>query len=595
MTNPTVNLVDLDFNGIKNSLKTYLKAQDRFKDYDFEGSNFAVLLDVLAYNTYLNSFYLNMVASEMFLDTAQLKDSIISHAKELNYVPRSFRSSQALVNISITPASSTSSVVIPLGTGFTARVGSNTFNFVTSESLAITTSNNGVFYANNVTLYQGSYVTDTFTKNDSIDNQRFVLSNPNIDTSSIRISVTENNGANVEVYTQAFSLFGHTSTSKIFFVQPAENEQYEIIFGDDTIGRKPVDQAIVDVEYRISSGELSNGADNFINNANIDGHSNVSITLVSSAINGNVSENVDSVKFNATRNFQAQERAVTEEDYRTLLLRQFPEIQAISVYGGEKVDPPQYGKVFCAIDITNADGLPEVNKNIYRTYLKDKIPLSVVVEFADPEFIYLNVVTNVRFNVNVTTLSENEIRSKILSAITDFNDSVINDFNSEFNYSNFVAAIDNSDQSIINNFTTVNPFIKIVPTVNFNNSYVLNFYNEILKTSPEGSTHPVDTDKGVFSSNFTFGGFNCILEDDGLGNLRIAKDDTITQTEVKKIGTVDYVTGVITITDFNPTAFTGDGVDLFIKTKSSDITSSQKSIMTINPRDITVNITPVRR
>lgn len=595
MANPTVNLVDLDFNGIKNSLKTYLRSQDKFKDYDFEGSNFAILLDVLAYNTYLNSFYLNMVASEMFLDTAQLKDSIISHAKELNYVPRSFRSSQALVNIAITPSSPTNSVVIPFGTGFTARVGANTFNFVTSESIAITTSNNGVFYANNVNLYQGSYVTDTFTKNDSIDNQRFVLSNPNIDTSSIKVTVTENNGANVDIYTQAFSLFGHSATSKIFFVQPAENEQYEVIFGDDTIGRKPTDQSIVDVQYRISSGELSNGADNFNNNSSIDGHSNVSITLVSSAINGNISETVDSVKYNATRNFQAQERAVTEEDYRTLLIRQFPEIQAISVYGGEKVDPPQYGKVFCAIDISNADGLPEVNKTLYRSYLQDKIPLSVTLEFTDPDFIYLRVVSTVKYNINTTTLSENEIRNKVLSTIVNFNNNIINDFNSEFNYSNFVSEIDNTDVSVISNYTVISPFIKVVPIVNANNSYTLNYFNEILKTTPETPTHPVDTDKGVYSSSFTFNGVTCILEDDGIGNMRIVKEDATNHTEIKKVGTVDYVNGVIKLVDFNPSAFTGNGVDVFIKPKSSDIVSSQKSIMTINTRDVTINIVPVRK
>lgn len=595
MANPTVNLVDLDFNGIKNSLKTYLRSQDKFRDYDFEGSNFAILLDVLAYNTYLNSFYLNMVASEMFLDTAQLKDSIISHAKELNYVPRSFRSSQALVNISVTPSSPTNSVVIPFGTGFTSRVGANTFNFVTSESIAITTSNNGVFYANNVVLYQGSYVTDTFTKNDSIDNQRFVLSNPNIDTSSIKVTITENSGSNVDVYTQAFSLFGHTATSKIFFVQPAENEQYEIIFGDDTIGRKPSDQSIIEIQYRISSGELSNGADNFNNNSSIDGHSNVSITLVSSAVNGNVSETVDSVKYNATRNFQAQERAVTEEDYRTLLTRQFPEIQAISVYGGEKVDPPQYGKVFCAIDISNADGLPEVNKNLYRSYLQDKIPLSVTIEFTDPDFIYLDVLSTVKYNINTTTLTENEIRSKVLSTITDFNNTAINNFNSEFNYSNFVSQIDDTDVSIISNFTVVTPFIKIVPIVNANNSYTLNYFNEILKTSPETAVHSVDTDKGVYSTSFTFNGVTCILEDDGIGNIRIVKEDATNHTEIKKVGTVDYITGTIKLVDFNPSAFVGDGVNLYIKPKMTDVVSSQKSIMTINPKDVTVNIVPVRK
>jgi hypothetical protein len=595
MANTTISLIDLDFNGLKESLKSHMRSQDRFKDYDFEGSNISTLLDVLSYNTYLNVFYLNMVASEMFLDSAQTKDSIVSHAKELNYLPRSFRSSTAVVDIAITPSTSVTSVVVPKGTGFTSRIGSNTFNFVTGEALALTSSTNGVFYANNTTIYEGAYVTDSFVKSDTTSEQRFILSNPNIDTTSIQVSILENSGANQYTYVQAFSLFGHNSNSNIFFVQPAENELYEIVFGDDIIGRRPKSGAIIDVDYRISTGELSNGADNFVNNSNIDGHSNVRVTMVSSAVNGSVSESVDSIKFNATRNFQAQERAVTEEDYRTLLLREFPEIQAISVYGGEKVDPPQYGKVFIAVDISNADGIPELNKTLYNSYLSDKIPLSVTTEFVTPNMIYLKIVSTVKYNVNITTLSENDIKSKVLSSIVDYSSSVLNDFNSEFSYSNFLSKIDLSDKSILSNYTQINPFIRIVPTVNTNNSYVLNFNNPILITSPGDAVHAIDTDKGLFSSAFTYGGATCVIEDDGLGKLRIVKISSTEHTEVKKIGTVDYQTGTVNIVNFDPSSFTGAGIDIFIKPVSLDFATSKNDILTIDIRDVSVNMVPVRK
>jgi hypothetical protein len=595
MANTTISLIDLDFNGLKESLKSHMRSQDRFKDYDFEGSNISTLLDVLSYNSYLNVFYLNMVASEMFLDSAQTKDSIVSHAKELNYLPRSFRSSTAVVDIAITPSTSVNSVVIPKGTGFTSRIGSNTFNFVTSEAIALTSSTNGVFYANNTTIYEGAYVTDSFVKSDTTSEQRFILSNPNIDTTSIQVSILENSGADQYTYVQAFSLFGHSSNTNIFFVQPAENELYEIVFGDDIIGRRPKSGAIIDVDYRISTGELSNGADNFVNNSNIDSHSNVRVTMVSSAVNGSISESVESIKFNATRNFQAQERAVTEEDYRTLLLREFPEIQAISVYGGEKVDPPQYGKVFIAIDISNADGIPQLNKDLYNSYLKNKVPLSVTTEFVEPNIVYMRVVSTVKYNVNVTTLAENDIKNKVIASIVDYNVKELNDFNSEFNYSTFLARIDGSDTSIVSNFTQINPFIRTIPIVNRNNSYVLNFNNAILKTSPGESTHAIDTDKGVFSSTFTYGGVTCMIEDDGNGSLRIVKISATDHIEVKKIGSVDYATGRLDIVNFDPSSFIGAGVDIFIKPVSFDFTTSKNDILVINPRDVFVNMTPVRK
>ena len=592
MANSSINLVDLDFESLKSSLKSYLSSQAKFQDYNFDGSNMSVLLDVLAYNTYLNTFYMNMVASEMFLDTAQLRDSIVSHAKELNYIPRSFRSAQANVNISITPSTNVSSVVIPAKTGFTSRVGSNTFNFVTSESIAITTSSNGVYYANNTIVYEGSYVTDTFVKNSAIENQRFILNNPTIDTTSIEITVSENSGANVFIYTQGYSLFGVVANTNVFFVQPAENEQYEVVFGDDISGRAPRNGSIINITYRLSNGELPNGADTFVNNSSIDGHSNVSVVVNVEARNGSVSESNTSIKFNAPRSFQTQERAITESDYEILLVREFPEIQAISVFGGEKEDPPQYGKVFISIDITNSDGIPELNKTIYNNYLRDKVPLGITTEIVNPQFIYLKVDTSVNYNYNITTLSENQLSTKVLTAITDYNNTYLNDFNANFRYSNFVTNIDNADQSILNNDTFVNPYYLLELATGANTSFSFSFNTEVLITTPSDTVHSITADNGVFSSSFIVDGLTSQIEDDGIGNLRVVRVTSDSHSEKFKIGTIDYATGSIVISNLNVESYTGSGIKLYIKPVSLDYSTSLKNILKINPEDVSVRMVP---
>lgn len=594
MANTSINLVNLDFEAIKSSLKTHLASQSRFKDYNFDGSNLSVLLDLLSYNTYLNSFYLNMVASEMFLDTAQIRDSIVSHAKELNYLPRSFRSAQANVNIRITPSPAVSSVVIPSKTSFTSRLGSNTYNFVTNQSYALTTSNNGAFIANNVVLYEGYYITDTFVKNDSIENQRFVLNNPNIDTTSLEVEVSENSGANVYTYTQAYSLFGLSSNSQVFFIQPAENEQYEVIFGDNLSGRTPRNSSVIDISYRVCNGELPNGADNFINNSSIDGHSNVSVVLNASAINGAISESNTSIKFNAPRSFQAQERAITESDYEVLLTREFPEIQAISVYGGEKENPPQYGKVFIAIDISNSEGVPDINKQIYKNYLSDKVPLGIVPEIVTPSFVYLSVDTTVNYNYNTTVLPESQLTTKVLVAITRYNDENLNNFNAKFRYSNFVSTIDSCDPSILNNDTFVTPYYLLTLQSGVSSSFSFSYNAPILITSPTETTHPVASEKGMISSAFVKNGLTCQLEDDGIGNIRIVRVTSVNHVEVEKVGAIDYSTGDVVISNLLVESYTGSGIKLYAKTVSRDYKTTLKNILTIKPEDISVRMAPVK-
>ncbi len=364
MANTSINLVGLDFASLKDNLKTYLKTNTQFKDLDYEGSNINVLLDLLAYNTYLNSFYTNMVASEMFLDTATLRDSVVSHAKSLNYTPRSYVSSYADVTINITPTTTVTNVYVPKNTTFTARVGSNTYTFSTNDSNVLTQSNNGVFSLG-TSIYEGVNLTESFTVDNSNTVQRFVLSNPSVDISSVSITVLEDNGDVTLDYVRATSLVNLTATTQGFFVVAAENEQYEIQFGDNTFGRSPKDGAIIVVKYRAASGELPNGASVFVSDGSIDGHTNVAITTVVNARYGQINESLESIRTNAIRNYQVRGRAVTTSDYEVLLKTQFPEIESISAYGGENIEPPQFGKVYIAVDIQNADGTPQNRLDTY--------------------------------------------------------------------------------------------------------------------------------------------------------------------------------------------------------------------------------------
>ena len=594
MANSSINLINLDFNSFKQSFKDHLSTQTRFRDYDFDGSNMSVFLDVLAYNTYVNTFYMNMVASEMFLDSAQLRDSVVSHAKELNYIPRSFRSATANVNISITPSPSVDSVVIPRGTSFTGRLGSNSHNFIVDSAISLTTSSNGVFYSNNTIIYEGTLITDTFIKNEAITNQRFLITNPNVDTSSITVNVLEDSGSVNLTYLQAYNLYGIIGSSQVFFIQPAENNQYELIFGDNLTGRTPKNGSIINVSYRVCNGELPNGIDNFVNNSSIDGHSNVAITVVSAATAGAVSESIDSIKYNAPRSFQTQERAITENDYKILLLREFPEIAAISVYGGEKADPPQYGKVFIALDISNADIIPEGKKTNYQRYLSDKIPLSTVVSFVEPSYIYLGINSDIKYNYSSTNLSENQLKTIALNSIIDYSNLYLSDFNINFKYSNFLQAIDNSDPSFLNNDTDVYPYVELVPIIGTDTSFVTNFNTPILITTPSTSSHNIIDDRGVYSSSFTYGNYTCALEDDGLGNMRIVRITTTEHITLVNVGTVDYVTGRITISNLNVSAISGTAIKLYINPVNHDFSVTKQTILKIRPEDITVRMTPVK-
>lgn len=595
MANTNIDLVGLDFSSLKNNLKSFLKNNTQFKDIDYDGANINVLLDVLAYNTYLNGFYTNMVASEMFLDSAQLRDSVISHAKELNYVPRSFNSAKAQITVDITPSSSVSSVVVPQYTSFTSRVGSNTYTFSTIDSQVITTANNGV-YSMTVDVYEGLPTTETFVVNSANTKQRFVISNPTIDISSLIVTVYEDGGQTIIPYTKADNISGITATSAVYFTQGAENQQYEIVFGDNIFGRTPKDGSTAVVKYRAASGELSNGASTFVVDGAIDGHTNISVTTNVIASGGAVSETIESVRFNAPRAFQAQDRAITVSDYETLLTNRFSDIQAISVYGGEDLDPPQFGKVFISVDLFNVFGALETRKNEFAKYIQDKTPLTIGVVFVDPVLMYAKVTSNIFYDINNTTKTTSDIKTAVQAAISSYSLSELENFKRTLYYSALTKTIDAADASIVGNDTTVSIAVRLVPQTNKDYTFVVETHNELSsETGPRVDVAEVHYGHTLTSTDFTYNGSQCLLVDDTLGNVYIAAQQVSYIVPLVKVGTIDYITGKLQVSHFNISNFQGNYLEIYLTPKSKNIQGFKNVILAIDPVDVTVNVTGIKK
>jgi hypothetical protein len=593
--NTTLNLTALDFDEIKSSLTTFLKSKPQFNQVDFDGSNISALVDVLAYNTYLQSFYLNMVASEMFIDSAQLRESVVSHAKSLNYVPRSFRSATAIVNITITPTSSNVAIItIPRGTEFVSRVESNTYTFSTTEDISIS-STNSVFVANSVVLYEGLYVEDVFVFDAANTTQRFVLSNPNIDTTSLSVLVGENSNANVFRYEVRTSLFDVSSNTAMCFLQAAENDKYEIVFGNGIAGRPPADGAIVSTRYQVSSGELPNGASVFVSAGPIDGHTNVVTTTLFSASGGSIHESTESIKFNAPRFYQTQERAVTANDYRVMLQATYPEITAINVYGGEDADPPRYGTVVISAVIAGTSFLPDYKKQEYTEYIRRRASLSSDPVFIEPTYMGIDIDVDVRYNTGSTIKTPQDIETAVRNAVKQYSATSLEDFASTLRYSSLTRVIDSSDSSIISNDLYAKPFLSIAPGLNQQQTFVLNYYNELRRMSFSNRVHIYEDEHTIRTTPFVYDGVLCTIEDDGNGTLRIIQTTGDTHLVVKSdVGTVDYTNGIVTIRNLIVSAYQGNRIKVYALPLQKDITASKNQIIRIQDEDVSVRVLPER-
>jgi hypothetical protein len=565
-----------------------------------------------------------MVSNEMFLDSAKLRDSVISHAKELNYLPRSFRSSSAVIQLVITSTDAEKrSIVIPKGTSFTSRVDDFTYNFSTTENYVITnrtpSGSNFVYESEPIRIYEGNYLSDTYTVN--YDRPLvYKISNKRVDIESLSVTVFEDNGTTVQTYKRATSLFGHDGNSKVFFLQPGIGDTYEVVFGDGVVGRKPKNNSACIIEYRTCNGELPNGAFKFINTARIDNEPNVVIETITAASDGAVAEDLNSIKYNAPRAFTTQERAVTSEDYENLLKANFPEINAVVAYGGEDATPPQFGRIFLSIDLDEVDGLPKIKEAEYKRFLRSRSSVAIEPLFVSPDYTYLYVNTNIKYNINLTGLNPEDIRTFVIDSILNHASTNLNNFGRTLRYSRFIRDIDSAEASIISNETKIELIKYLTPVlsttvtgsatttsgslvslatsgvVSSGQNVTIDFKNALQNDIPgKGSEYLTGDIHVVSSSTFTYNGLsNCRLEDDGDGVMRIVNTSGTNNRTILNIGTVDYDTGIIRINNFNITNYTGTSLKIYAKPRTLDITSVQNVILNILENDVDVTIEQIR-
>jgi hypothetical protein len=480
MATPRLQISELDFDQIKTNLKSYLKQQSQFQDYDFEGAGLNILLDILAYNTHYNSYYLNMVANESFLDTALLRDSVVSHAKTLGYTPYSVTAPLAKVNITVESGTTTpGTLTIPKGFSFNSNLIDNlSYNFVTLDALTVTKANTNYFFEN-VDIYEGSLNSYNFTYvENSNPKSIFVLPDSNLDTSTISVSVSPSAGNTFsEVYTQVTDILDITSESLCFFLQEGRNGNYQIYFGDDVIGKKLTDGAIVTVNYLITNGENANAADGFSPNATIGGFSNITVYVVGVAAGGSNRETVDSIKYSSAAQYATQNRLVTVKDYESYIKSNYPSIDAISVWGGEDETPKVFGKVFISLKPKSNYFLSETEKQrIIDEVINPKAIVSVAAEIREPEYLYLLANSKVQYDPKKTTLDEETIKAQLKQSIISYKNTNLNTFGAYFVLSDFQDyAISVVNSSILGSESVVRVQKRFTPKLNENASYSIKF------------------------------------------------------------------------------------------------------------------------
>ena len=484
-----LKITDLDFDTIKTNLKTFLNQQSEFSDYDFDGSSLSVLIDLLAYNTHYNAYYLNMIANESFLDTALLRDSVVSHAKILNYVPASKNAPIATVNIVIETDNTTlDTYTLNRGTKFTSELIDDTvYNFVNVENYTVTKSNTK-YILENVDLYEGvinSYIFDLDIS--SNPKQIFVLPDSDIDTRTLKVSVRPSKTSSIYTnYLLATDVLDYDSSSKVFYLQEGKNDKFEIYFGDDYISKKLDDGSEITVSYLVTNGDLANKANNFVNSQSLGGSPTwtVTTTTVNAASGGSEKESVDSIKFSAPKRYSTQNRLVTAKDYASYLKSNYPGIQSISVWGGDEQTPVVYNKTFISIKMKGGYYLSETEKTrIIDNIIKPKAVITTEAEIIDPEYLYILVIGNVQYDASKTNESKNKLFDKVKDTINNYNSTNLETFNSRYIQSRLQDEIDNTDTSFIGSVISTKVQKRIEPKLNQLTQYTVDFGIEIKRGS----------------------------------------------------------------------------------------------------------------
>jgi hypothetical protein len=574
---------DFDFDNIKSNLKTFLQDQTQFSDYNFEGSGFAILLDTLAYNTHYLGFNANMLANELYLDSADIRKNIVSLAKMLGYTPASPRAPIANVNILLNNATG-ASVTMDKGTVFTSTVEGLTYQFVTNEDVTITPAD-GVYRFSNVNLYEGTLVTYRYTVDSSDVDQKFIIPSVNADTSTLKVTVqTSSVDTSISTYTLATGLKSLTATTKTYFLQETDTGKFEIYFGDGVLGQNLADGNIVILEYIVTNKTEANGASIFTLSGSIDSFTNVSVSTNSSAQGGSEAETKESIRFNAPLQYTAQDRAVTTTDYETIIKSIYPNALSVSAWGGEDDETPVYGVVKIAIKAASGSTLTDATKQNIITSLQPYNVASVRPEIIDPETTSIILSVNAKYDKKSTIKTAETLQSEIINAITDYNTNTLQSFDSVFRYSKLTGIIDDVDNAILSNITTLNIRKSFTPTLNSSTRYDIYFRNAIY--NPHSGHQAI-----LSSTGFTVAGNTNVmfLDDDSLGNVRRYFLSSGIKTYVNNAqGTINYSTGQITIVSLNVSSVsnirgaTSSVIELTVTPSSNDVAPVRNQILEID-------------
>lgn len=505
------NVTELDFDQIKTNLKVFLSSQEKFNDYDFDGSGLNVLLDILAYNTQYNALLAHMSMNESFLDSSQVRSNAVSHAKNLGYIPQSKRAAQSHMKITVTGNSdSPAELMIPKGTTFSGQIGSNTYTFVTNGSfLADKNSFNNQYVFEDVLAHEGKLVNLTYRVDNKEEFQKFKIADLNVDTSTMVVRVRESlTSSDYETYTHYDNLVNVTQESRVYYLQENSNGEYEFYFGDGVLGYKPITGQIVELTYISTNGFEGNGAKEFSSNSPIGGFTSILVELAenfSKTVTGSDKETLQSIKFNAPKKFATQNRAVTSEDYKSLLRAEYDFIEDISVWGGDVAEPPVYGKVYISIKPNDAETLTESTKTTIRRFLRTRNVGSVTAELVDPDYTFITMDVFFKYDPNVTSKTLEQLKSTIRQTIINYNDLILEKYDGVLRQSNLLKAIDDSDQGILNSVIRLKMHKHLDPIVGIPTTYTLKFSSPMYKS---------ESDESIISTNtFTVNGVECIATD----------------------------------------------------------------------------------
>ena len=583
---------NLDFNTLRAQIKDYLRSNSNFSDFDFEGSNFSILIDTLAYNSYITAYNTNMAVNEAFIDSATLRENVVSLARNIGYVPRSKKSATAVVNFSVNVPTGANIVKLNRGLVALGSIQGGNYVFSIPDDITVTPNSQGIANFSNISIYEGNYLTKTFVVDSSQTNQRYILPNANIDTSSIRVEVEEK--GSTEVYNAYTNIFDVNAESRLFLFQEVDDERYQIMFGDDVLGRKPANGAIIRVSYIVTNGTDGNDAANFnfagrltyiIGGVDRDITSGISIlTTTQRSENGDSIESVDNIKYLAPRVYASQYRAVTPNDYKSLIPFLYPNVDSVSAYGGEELDPPEFGKVFITVKPKNGEVLSAVVKDSIKNDLKKYTVAGIKQEFLDLKYLYVEFNSTVAYDSGFVSDKLN-LQSRILSSIETYaKSSDINSFGGRLKYSKLLAQIDRVDTGITSNITTLIMRRDLKPSYNQIATYEIcygnRFHADLEGFNIRSSAFKIEgVDGDVYLTDFP-------NSDQTTGIIKFFTLDGEIITYINNnAGTVDYIRGEINLFPINITSTTiSEKVEIEITPESNDIVAKENLYIVLDTK-----------